>query len=325
MRLKVYQAPNMGAAMALVRNELGAEAVILATSASDSGVEITAGVEAPASPLPAAPDPATESALRWHGTPAPLAAKLARHDLATAIQSEFAFSDLPCGPDDAPLLFVGPPGAGKTFTVARLITRLVLAGQRPYVITADGKRAGAAEQLAAFTRLLGLTLIAVDEPLPLARALARRPDCAPVIIDTPGIDPANPTDAALLRDLASTAQGALALVLPSGLDPADAQELAEGFHRLGTTLLVATRLDLSRRLGGILAAASAGLALTEAGIGAGVADGLRQLSPEFLSERLIAAAPGRHQTPPPAKPVSHAPLSLAALARPCLDPHGTAP
>ena len=52
-------------------------------------------------------------------------------------------------------------------------------------------------------------------------------------------------------------------------------------------MLVATRLDQSRRLGGILAAAATGLALTEAGIGPGAADGLTAFTPAFLAERLV--------------------------------------
>ncbi len=154
------------------------------------------------------------------------------------------------------------------------------------MITADGKRAGAAEQLAAFTRLLGLTLIAADTPLTLARAVARRQESAPVVIDTPGLNPADPADRETLRELHAVAGGTMALVLPAGLDPAEAQDIASEFKALGTTLLVATRLDQSRRLGGILAAAEAGLCLTEAGIAPGVADGLRAITPAFLAERL---------------------------------------
>ncbi len=54
----------------------------------------------------------------------------------------------------------------------------------------------------------------------------------------------------------------------------------------GAGLLVATRLDLARRLGGVLAAADAGLAIAEAGIGPGAADGLVPLTPELLARRL---------------------------------------
>ena len=78
------------------------------------------------------------------------------------------------------------------------------------------------------------------------------------------------------------------MVLPGGMDPAEAADLAAAYAAAGASQLVATRLDLARRLGGILAAAAAGrLALTEAGIGAGAADGLVPLTPTFLAERLL--------------------------------------
>ncbi len=61
-------------------------------------------------------------------------------------------------------------------------------------------------------------------------------------------------------------------------------------------LLVATRLDLARRLGGVLAAAArTGLALTEAGIGPGAADGLLPLTPEWLAARLLAIPGSEHR------------------------------
>jgi flagellar biosynthesis protein FlhF len=91
-----------------------------------------------------------------------------------------------------------------------------------------------------------------------------------------------------LAALASTASARIVLVLPGGMDTAEAADLAAAFAAMGAGQLVATRLDQTRRLGGILAAAASGrLALTEAGIGAGAADGLVPLTPAFLAERLL--------------------------------------
>ncbi len=81
-------------------------------------------------------------------------------------------------------------------------------------------------------------------------------------------------------------------MLPGGLHPAEAAELAAAFAEAGAALLIATRLDQARRLGGVLAAADAGrLALAEAGMGPGAADGLAPLTPALLAERLHAASP----------------------------------
>jgi flagellar biosynthesis protein FlhF len=290
MRLKLYRAPAMAEAMARVRAELGEDALILATRRVGDGVEVTAALEPDEAPPPLAPpDPARLAALEFHAVPAALHAALQQGALDTALASTLPFAALPLNGGEAPLLLVGPPGAGKTLTVARLATRLVMAGVAPMVITGDGKRAGATEQLAAFTKLLGISLIVACHPVTLGRALTQRQNAAPVLIDTPGYDPFDPTQVDELTALAATADATVVLVLPAGMDTAEATDLALAYAATGARLLVATRLDLARRLGGILAAsAGASLALTEAGIGPGAADGLLPITPKWLAARLLA-------------------------------------
>ncbi len=299
MRLKLYRARDVVTAMAQVRAELGVDALILSTRRVGDGVEVTAALENPA-PLTstALTDPTREAALSWHGLPAPLMRALLQGGLVEALRGSFGFAPLPVMPGEPPLLLIGPPGSGKTLTTAKLATRLVLAGQTPLIITADGKRPGATEQLAAFTRLLGLQLVVAHNPVTVARALTRRQGTAPVILDGPGGNPFSPAQRDELAALAASAGARTALVLPAGLCPAEAGELAASYAELGASLLVATRLDLARRLGGVLAAADAGgLALTEGGTGPGAADGLVALTPESLAERLAAAAATRRPQP----------------------------
>ena len=296
MRLKLYRAPGVTEAMARVRAELGLDALILATRRVADGVELTAALDHDDAPTPL-PDPERERLLAWHGVPRRLADKLAVGKLDATLARVLRFGALALeGEAPQPLLLAGPPGAGKTLTVARLATRLVMAGSQPLIITTDGRRAGATEQLAAFTRLLGLTLIVASHPATLARALLRRQPGAPVLIDAPGTDPFDPSQNDEVAGLAVTANAATALVLPAGMDPAESADVAAAFASAGATLLVGTRLDLARRVGGLLAAADAGkLTFTEAGIGPGAADGLDALTPALLADRLACSgAPRPH-------------------------------
>jgi len=271
--------------MAQVRAELGVDALILNTRRVPGGIEITAALEAEEEPVPAEAD--RLAALAWHGVPENLRPALAFGDLETAIARTLVFGALPLDPHGRPVMLIGLPGAGKTLTTARLATRLVMSGRAPLVITTDDKRAGAIEQLAAFTRLLGVPLLVASNPTSLARALMRRSDGAPVLIDTAGADPRETCHADELRGLATTAGAHVAFVLPAGLDPAESAELAIAHAECGATLLVATRLDLAHRLGGVVAAAAASrLPLTEAGIGSGAADGLVPFTPALLAARL---------------------------------------
>ena len=161
------------------------------------------------------------------------------------------------------------------------------------VITTDDAKAGANEQLLAFTRLLDVPLTEACDPVTLSRAVRR--EGTAVLIDTQGTDPFDSAQSDRLRALAAAAGASVALVLPAGLDPNEAADLARAYADAGATCLVATRLDIARRLGGIVAAADAGrLPLTEAGIGPGAADGLVPFTAAFLAERLLRTGTPRH-------------------------------
>ena len=286
MRLKLYRAPSIGQAMARVRAELGAEALILATRRVGDGIEITAALEPDAADAPPTlPNATTSAALEFHRVPATLRAALEAGELQAALARTLRFGELPLR--EKPLLMVGTPGAGKTLTVARLATRLVMTGIVPMVVTADDQRAGATEQLAAFTRLLGISLLVACQPVTLARAVARRDGGAPVLIDTAGCNPFAAEQTEELAALAATAGAATVAVIAAGLDPAEAADQAGAFAATGAGLMVATKLDLARRLGGVLAAAGRGLMLTEGGVSANAADGLQPITPMWLAARLL--------------------------------------
>ena len=151
---------------------MGPDALILAYPAGGGrdrghGGARAGGAAAPAA-APRRPRSRGRAPLPWRaGSPArTLAGRRARAGLQAALP--FARPQARTG-TARPLLLAGPPGAGKTLTVARLATRHGDgAAQKPLVVTADGKRAGAAEQLAAFTRLLGLSLMVASHPVTLA-------------------------------------------------------------------------------------------------------------------------------------------------------------
>jgi len=294
MRLKLFHGANMAEAMAQIRAELGADAIILEQRRTRHGVEITAALEPDEplliQPLTSAAPFAAPGPLDFHNIPPSLSQALSAGTLPQSLAEALAFTALPLG-RDRPLLLAGPPGAGKTLTTAKLTARMVLGGTPPLVITTDGQRAGAVEQLAAFTRVLGVTLAMAPTAAMLAKALVHRSPGQPVLIDTAGCDPFNEDQARQLRQLVTQAGADMVVVLPAGLDPAEAADLARAFAALGAQHLLPTRLDAARRLGGVLMAAKAGpLALTEAGIGPEVADGLETLTPEGLASRLLSSA-----------------------------------
>jgi flagellar biosynthesis protein FlhF len=286
MRIKLIQAPNMAEAMRRVRVELGEDALILGTRRVADGVEITAALEpviadsygpgtsrlAPGGPA----DVAIEPSARRQNSMARRAASL-----------RFGTLDW-----KKPIMLVGGPGAGKTLTAAKLATRLVQMGDSPMIITTDGDRAGATEQLGAFTRILNLNLVVAENPLMLARTLANRPNGCKVIIDTAGLNPFDEDQCEMLVTHAVTADADLVWVLPAGIDADDAEDMAQAFATLGVRLMISTKLDMTRRFESLLRAAETGeFILTDAGIGSGVADGLIALESGYLVSRINQDTP----------------------------------
>ena len=260
----------------------------------------TAATAAPATAKPAAAarKPAGDEEITvadivdYHGIPdavldslGPLAATT---PLIERLNSSFRFAGLADASGGKPILLAGPPGAGKTLVAAKLAARGVIGGSAVRLISTDAHSAGALDQLKAFTRPLGIEVEGADGPVGLATLLTSKP-AAPhslVIIDTQGINPFDRTELTTLGAQIVTVRADPVLVLPAGADPRESGEMAEAFKQIGCSRFIVTRLDLARRLGGVLAAAHAGLAFTEASASPMVAHGLQPLDAVSLARHL---------------------------------------
>lgn len=208
--------------------------------------------------------------------------------LAQALQQIFRFDPLPKTAYERPMMLVGQPGAGKTTTIAKLATQAVMNGLKPVVITADTVRAGAVEQLAAFTRVLNLELVKVNSPEQLKQALADHNKADQILIDSPGLNAFNADDMKELYAYSKAGPIELIVTMPGGLDADEAGDIARAFNVIGAKWILPTRLDIARRLGGVLAAADqASLSFVGAGNSANVADGLTMLDATHLARILV--------------------------------------
>ncbi|WP_412479167.1 flagellar biosynthesis protein FlhF [Azonexus sp. IMCC34839] len=84
---------------------------------------------------------------------------------------------------------VGPTGVGKTTTTAKLAARCVLrhGPSKVALITTDGYRIGAHEQLRIYGRILGVSVHLVKDALELRQTLAELQNKHMVLIDTMGM------------------------------------------------------------------------------------------------------------------------------------------
>src|SRR5262245_49986579 len=187
MHLKRFRSNNVRDALRAVREELGPNALVLSTSMVQARgwrglmgareVEITAAAERE---LSADCPPVSARRQSSPGSAADIAAQLVATGMDRTMAEEVAASipiDSRRGASPARLrdalatrlatlaapadnfaraeIFVGPPGAGKTTTIAKIAAQeRARGGQRLGLIAADGFRIGAVEQLQTYADIL---------------------------------------------------------------------------------------------------------------------------------------------------------------------------
>lgn len=154
---------------------------------------------------------------------------------------------------------VGATGVGKTTTVAKLAARFALRhGQkRVALVTTDGYRIGAHEQLLTYGKILGVPVHVAADHDQLAQTLKSLLDKHLVLIDTAGMSQ---------RDLRLTEQfGTLAhtglpirsyLVLSATAQPAVQEETVRAFRGVSLDGCILTKVDETASLGGALSVIS---------------------------------------------------------------------
>ncbi len=215
------------------------------------------------------------------------AERLLEMALARLSETFFSFDPLPLD-KPARIMLVGPPGIGKTLTIAKLAARFTVDRQPVGVITTDTKRAGGVEQLQAFTNILGLPLEVAGSPEELARIAGGPKARARLLIDTAGCNPYDKDEMAELTAFASSGGAEPVLVMQAGGDSLEAVDIAEAFCTLPIRRLLVTRADTARRFGGVLAASAAhGLAFSHASGSSSIADAPGAMSALSLAQLLL--------------------------------------
>ncbi len=159
---------------------------------------------------------------------------------------------------------VGPTGVGKTTTAAKLAAHAILTQDRSVtLVSSDGFRVGATEQMERYAELLGAELRVVRTPSEVDEAVAKSTTDV-VIVDTGGRGPTekNSIEGSIPRlKLGGRQRGATShtlLCVPACTRDADARRIQRFFAACNPTALVMTKLDETATPAGIVHAALAG-------------------------------------------------------------------
>ncbi|MES2252990.1 MAG: hypothetical protein V4482_04845 [Pseudomonadota bacterium] len=181
------------------------------------------------------------------------------------------------------IVLVGPPGCGKTVTIAKLAAMLLERGKKVRIITLDTLKASGAWQLEEYLEPLSLRIYVGPDYLPDTRPKEI------ILIDTPALNINLQHDRDYLKALKTKVNVPFTLVLPADMNPVDAEEIAASYRDANTKTIIVTRLELSRRCGVPLRAAYQGLKLVLTSKSPNLAEGLQCVTPESMLERMLTA------------------------------------
>lgn len=197
------------------------------------------------------------------------------------------------------IVLAGPPGAGKTSALVKMAMREAIAKRRPAaIVSTDGFRVAASEQLRTYASILGLPYTLAETPAALRQAVAENARCDFVFVDTPGFS-RNEQDWALewARMLDEIPGRETLLVLPASLRTLDLLEAVRWWSMFSPKALVFSRMDETDRIGGwVSAAMESGLPVSYFSTGQRIPEDLEAASEvrilEALGEKRAGASGG---------------------------------
>ncbi|TGL61240.1 flagellar biosynthesis protein FlhF [Leptospira ognonensis] len=176
--------------------------------------------------------------------------------LEDRIQVDFdLFSGTPRGKRKV-IFFIGPTGAGKTTTIAKLAAKYSLhMGKKVSLYTTDNYRIAAIDQLKFYADAMGLPFYAAKDVRKLKEAVIRD-GSELILVDTAGYSHKNLENIAKLKDFYQ-AFGEKdyienILVLSSTVSPSNAKSVAYAYDSLGYKRILLTKLDEAEFLGSML-------------------------------------------------------------------------
>jgi flagellar biosynthesis protein FlhF len=155
------------------------------------------------------------------------------------------------------IVFVGPPGAGKTTTLIKIAIREGLANRLSVrIISVDPYRVAAHEKLRSFAGIIGVGFTAVNSVQEFAGAVEDARMKSVVLVDTPGY---SPSEIDSVKEVAGCLERIpnkqVHLVLPASMKRESLGRCIRDYAAFAPDYLLFTKLDESESQGAILSAA----------------------------------------------------------------------
>lgn len=150
--------------------------------------------------------------------------------------------------------FIGPTGVGKTTTLAKIASNIVLQNQYNIgLITSDTYRIAAVEQLKIYSDILQLPLEIAYNKNDMSKALKHFKDKDIIFVDTAGRNHNNLEQIQELKDIISTSENKeIFLLINATIDFKTLKTLINKYDFLDDFKLIVTKIDEAQNYGSLL-------------------------------------------------------------------------
>lgn len=195
------------------------------------------------------------------------------------------------------IFFVGPTGVGKTTTIAKLSSKLILEEKKKIaIITSDTYRIAAVEQIKTYANILSIPVEVVYEAKDINNILPKYKEYDYILVDTAGRSHKNKSQTDDLRVLYESFAGyslLTYLVLSATTKYKDLKRITDLYKDITDCSLIFTKLDETDAIGNILnIKLDTGMSLSYVSYGQNVPDDIEVMNPQIIAKQVLGGGDG---------------------------------
>ncbi|MGN0155209.1 MAG: flagellar biosynthesis protein FlhF [Lachnospiraceae bacterium] len=195
------------------------------------------------------------------------------------------------------IFFIGPTGVGKTTTIAKLSSKLILEEKKKIaILTADTYRIAAVEQIKTYANILTIPVEVIYEAKDLDTILPKYKDYDYILVDTAGRSHKNREQVDDLKALfnAFSSYSILTyLVLSATTKYKDLKKITTLYEDISDCSLIFTKLDETDAIGNILnIKLDTGMSLSYVSYGQNVPDDIEVMNPQIIAKQVLGGGDG---------------------------------
>lgn len=195
------------------------------------------------------------------------------------------------------VLFIGPTGVGKTTTIAKLSSKLILEQKKKIaILTADTYRISAVEQIKTYASILSIPVEVLYEKEEVEKILPKYKDYDYILVDTAGRSHKNKDR---MDDLKEFMEGfsqysiSVYLVLSATTKYKDLKKIVALYEDISECNLIFTKLDETDAIGNILnIKLDTGMPLSYISYGQNVPDDIEIMNPQVIAKQVLGGGDG---------------------------------